>query len=656
MTHIPLVRRNFRWFIVPVAFTVAGTMALHHLGQILDGISSQEIIFAASFAWLLFMAVLPYFHSDMVPTAEQREKALRLRINVTIPAHNEDPAMFLRGLNSLVGQTVLPHRIHVVENGYTERKLEAVFNEWAATSCPPGVEALYDLLPDPSKKDAQAFAWAQDPSADVWATVDSDVQLDAGALENGIAPFADDKVTSVAGLLIGLNHRKNLLTRLVEAPYVNSSIGGRAAYSLLRSVNVNCGALAFYRASAVRKYVHHYLNHTVLGRKFPYGDDAMMTRYALNEGHAVIQNSSWGYTLHPENIRHLTKQRLRWWRSFFWGNEWLLSFFKPTTPIWWLTAFKFASFVGYTIVIPLVIVRSFQHGFTFGFLIWGLLAAGLLSQLRYFMIKRPDESFWSQLYTVALSPLSSALNVYLGFVLAYVGCFTFLKTGWSTRKTVEVGAGIASAEDTVVIKGARHARIRPQFRRWIVTGAMAASVAFAGGATWAAMSSDRTIVPAVSSPVVNEWLRDKPWAPERLGIPTPGPSATQTAAETDPGDQQGTAGTQPTPTPARTSVRPSATATPGRTPSRTPTPTRTTTPSPTQTQTSSGPAGGETSSAPVEEPSTPTEEPTDPVVVPDVPEVPAASLDEGAVQNPTAGTGGGVVEEAEPVASASSPG
>lgn len=54
-------------------------------------------------------------------------------------------------------------------------------------------------------------------------------------------------------------------------------------------------------------------------------------------------------------------------------------------------------------------------------------------------MRRADESYRSQLLTYALAPLCSLLQVYLGWMLQYVGLCTFAKTGWSTRAQVEVG-------------------------------------------------------------------------------------------------------------------------------------------------------------------------------------------------------------------------
>jgi hyaluronan synthase len=441
-----LIRRKFRYGIAAVAVVFAGVMMWHHYRQVAEyGASNQEIVFIGAFGWLLFMSVVPYFHRDVHPrTAAGRRMLDRLIVNVTVPVHNEDPAMFRAMLDSISAQTRLPQRVHVVENGYPQPKLEEVFDEWQRTSCPKGVQAWYSHILEPSKRVAQFFSWVQDAKMEIIATVDSDVQLDPGAIKNGIAPFVNRRVHSVCGMLIGLNHKKNLITRLVEPSYVTSFLGGRAAFSMVNSVNVNCGALAFYRADTLRKYLDHYMTHTIAGRTFSYGDDAMTTRYALLEGQTVFQSSSWAYTLHPENLRHLTKQRVRWWRSYFWGNVWLLRTFSPRRLIWWLTAGKFTTFAWYSVLLPYVLfVRPvIGEGWPTGTLVW-VLVIGAFAQARYLSIRRPDESLWSTFGTFLLAPLGAVLNVYLCWGLQYVGLFTCLKTGWSTRKSVEVGIGAA---------------------------------------------------------------------------------------------------------------------------------------------------------------------------------------------------------------------
>src|SRR5690606_229759 len=236
-----------------------------------------------------------------------------------------------------------------------EPTMRDVFHDWMLT-VPGSVEALFDHTPVPGKRTAQAIAVQADPAADVYATVDSDVVLQPDAMERGVAPFGRRRTMSVGGMLYGANTHRNLLTRLVELGYACSFLNGRCAYSMLKSVNVQCGALAWYRGWVWRKYLPHYLSHTVAGRYMQYGDDAMLTRYAAFEGECLMQVSAVGQTLHPERLRHLTKQRLRWWRSFFWGNEWLLRTIRPTHPLWWITVANFVRFVWFAGAIAVILI------------------------------------------------------------------------------------------------------------------------------------------------------------------------------------------------------------------------------------------------------------------------------------------------------------
>jgi hyaluronan synthase len=448
------------------AAAATAALAIHHVAQARDGgVTDLELVAAGAFLWLVFTALGPYLHRDIASPEQGSADELYLaglRVTVVVPAHNEDPAMFRAMLDSVAAQTRLPQRIHVVENGDPaagyKPSLRPAFEAWA-TAAPAGLETRYTFHPVAGKREAQAVAIEADPQADIFHTVDSDVELDPEAVERGLAAFRRRRVMGVAGLLIGRNIRqprrpgepsaahlgRRLLTRLVELSFVCSFLNGRASWSLLGSVGVNSGGHSMYRAWAVRKYLRHYLTHTVAGRRMSYGDDAMMTRYALLEGECVFQMGSWGYTLHPENLRHLRKQRTRWWRSFFWGNLWLLRVFPLTRAIWWLTAWKFVAFVWLTVAVPLVLVvgpvRSGMDGeirIPWLFAAW-LTGVAYLSMARYMAIRRPGESLRSHLLTWALAPLSAALNLYIGWALQYVGLFTCLRTDWSTRQAVEVG-------------------------------------------------------------------------------------------------------------------------------------------------------------------------------------------------------------------------
>lgn len=434
-------RRVIAPIITAVALLAAAAWGFRHALQLLDGhLTDLKFIVLASFAALVFTSIVPYFHRDYM--GKKRSGAYREYVLCIVPAHNEDPRMFELMLDSIMIQTRKPDRLHIVENGgpgYIPT-LEDVVQNWIFHSNPL-FEVYYEFNPVADKRSAQILAIETCPYATIHMTLDSDVELgDEHVIERGILPFTDQRVMSVCGFLLGKNQGKSLLTRMVDLGFIGSFLNGRASYSMLGSVAVNTGGLAFYRASVMHKYINHYLGHRIFGRKMSYGDDAMWTRYALLEGRTVFQRSAWGFTLHPENWGHLRKQRVRWHRSYFWGNLWLIRHFNPLSPVWILTVWQMTSFVWFTFAIPYVLLASPLRGtgFAWLFLFWVSLV-GYLTALPYLTVDRPDMQFREQLFNWALSPMCVLLNFYIGWILRYQGLFTCLKTGWDTRQSVEVG-------------------------------------------------------------------------------------------------------------------------------------------------------------------------------------------------------------------------
>lgn len=404
-------------------------------------VNNTTWIAVAAFLWLAVMMTLAQIHRDVPqPRSRPQRAALRaLKVTAVIPVYNEDPAMFAAMLNSLSAQTRPPQKVYVIDDGSATDDCKRVFDNWYVNTKPVQMDAYYQWKTNAGKREAQALAFHADPHADIYMTIDSDVHLDPHAVEYGLLPFSRRRTMSVCGMLVGANHRSSLLTRLVELGFVSSFLNGRAQYSTLGSVTVNTGGLAFYRGHIVQDNLNHYLTQTVMGRKVSSGDDAMMTRYALLAGRTVFQQCSLGYTLHPTGIRHLTNQRVRWWRSFFWGNIWMIRNFPMNRIAWWIITWQFITFIWMAMVMPVVLVIEpattgrFNSGF---FTIMMLLS--YIQNTKYLSMKRADDTTGHRLLMFALSPLCSMLNLYLGFVLQFAGLATVAKTGWSTRATVEV--------------------------------------------------------------------------------------------------------------------------------------------------------------------------------------------------------------------------
>jgi hyaluronan synthase len=428
-------RRSY-WVLTVTVLCALGWLAYYHWDQVRIPILRTPVIIL-SFGWLIVILVAAHFNHPIRWRGTMKYKVLGV-----VPNHNEDPAMFRRMLDSLAAQTYHLHALIVVENGATNGECRKVFDAWATTqNAIPNVEMLYN--PKPSKRHAQGRAWQHTWAAtcDITGTIDGDVELAPTAVENGLRPFRDAHVMSVAGLLVGKNHNTNVLTRLVNLSFVSSFMNGRAAWSTFRSVAVNCGGLAFYRMHIVQQHLGDYLGQTLLGKEVNSGDDRILTGYAALHGKTVFQETCVGYTLLPENMGHLTRQRGRWWRSFWWGGVWLLRRFSPDRAIWWLVLSQYITFALYAVMIPIILLYDpLKTGhFPWEFFVY-IAGLSYVRMARTLKVRRPDESTKAQVLTYLLgAPFVPLLNLWLCTILQFWGAVTFWETGWRTRKTVEVG-------------------------------------------------------------------------------------------------------------------------------------------------------------------------------------------------------------------------
>lgn len=417
-----------------IVSVVLTTLAVYHIWQLTKINHWFIVVNSIMFIWIVGSIVLS--HSNRRWNAPE-DFVYGCRTTVIIPVHNEDPRVFAQLMEALDAQTRLPDKVHFVDDHSGTNECQKLFDDWSKRT--PIRELQYSYLErQMHKRRAQARAFLADTAAEVYVTVDSDTVLDKRAVEEVIKPFYEARVMAVAGLLLGLNQKTNLLTRLVDLSFVSSFTNGRAAWSAVKSVAVSCGGLAAYRGSVVRKYQEEYVNQKVGSNTIPTGDDRMMTGYGALEGWTIYQESAVGYTLLPENIGHLTRQRIRWWRSFFWGGYWLICRFPISRLIWWLVVWQFVSFVLFSIIFPIVlIIHPIMSGdFPWEFFLYIFLLS-YVRPIRYLSVKREDLSFRQQLGIYALSPLSTLLQMYLSNALQYVGLFTMTKSGWGTRGKVE---------------------------------------------------------------------------------------------------------------------------------------------------------------------------------------------------------------------------
>ncbi len=435
-----------KWYPI-VATLVTGYLTwlfIYHIHQLSIPLWRIPVIII-SFAWLSVTIIAAHFNQ---PT---RGPIPHLSTAVLIPSRNEDPKMLEEMFRSLDNQAFMPALVVFVENGESNGDAEAVFRRWAQNT---PIEHTYFISRNrPGKRSAQVVGcgWIAEnyPKIEVLCTVDGDTKLDSMAMAEGLKAFNDAEVTSVAGLLVGQNYNINLLTRIVNLGFVSSFMNGRAAWSTFRSVAVNCGGLAFYRMWVVKKHLGEYGTQTLFGNEVNSGDDRMLTAFSALEGDTVFQHTSVGFTLLPVNASHLNRQRVRWWRSFWWGGIWGIRRFNPNQGIWWLLLSQYITFALYAIMFPVVLIYDpiANLKFPWAFLLY-VTGLSYLRSARTLKVKRPDQSTVNQIIEyLLLSPLVTIINLWLCTLLQWWGLVTFWKTDWMTRGTgVEVG--FASAENT----------------------------------------------------------------------------------------------------------------------------------------------------------------------------------------------------------------
>lgn len=364
-----------------------------------------------------------------------------LRVCAVMPIHNEDPAYAVAGVASMLAQTRPIDRIHVVDDGSTDRMAAALAVrdhllanggrvEWAVTVLPSNV----------GKRHALAYGFSAAPDADVFLCVDSDTVLHRDAVAEGLRPFSDRDVAAVTGLVSAHNRRRNVLTRLIDLRYVSAFLSERAAYSAFGAVLCCCGSLSFYRAEVVRENLQDFLHQYFLGRNATFGDDRRLTNYALRARKVVLAERSRASTAVPERLSHYVRQQIRWNKSFFRESLWVLSTFPMRSAAFWLTLSEVAMWiaVGSALLAAAVVYPLIgQIGHLREMLVFILLAAWARNAA-YLEHRREGVRRSDRLLVFAMAPLYGLLHIVVLIPVRIYALLTLRQGRWGTRTHVEV--------------------------------------------------------------------------------------------------------------------------------------------------------------------------------------------------------------------------
>ena len=414
------------WLAVLGSFVLTAFLAwsVTHLVALVRGAAGDPqgtlaIAWLVSFL-LLWWVPLSWLERPVRATAAQHALLDTLTVTVQVPVHDEDPAVLRACLRSVLAQTRRVDRIRVVDDGSVDGEgrpvaYDGVREGFLGEAAARGIEATWDRTEDRGRRFARMHALAQD-DADVFVMLDSGSVLERDAIREGLAPFADPMVKSVAGRVLVLNRTAAPLAVLTCLLYLPFTQGLRSAQSVLRRVTIDSGTLAFYRGEVVRACAGVYENESSRDRPLQMNDDSMLTFYALLAGDTVHQPSAIAFTLVPERLGRYFEQQLRWMRGTAVRHLWWLRYMPLGGVVFWTTVAEYLHLVlALLVTAAVVLVPDYR-------VMLGTVAAGgigigtamsYLTALRIFTVHRGDESAWFRLALFALAPLASLWRLLL---------------------------------------------------------------------------------------------------------------------------------------------------------------------------------------------------------------------------------------------------
>jgi hyaluronan synthase len=378
--------------------------------------------------------VLSWFDKpSVVASHADRRRLAQLQVTVAVPVYNEDPGLLDRCLYALVNQSRPPQLIWVVDDG-SQTDYTTLRRYWERT-WHTGTEIRWTRQQNQGKRRAHAVVFEAVPEADIFVTVDSDTTLERRAIEEGLKPFWNSGVMSVAGIEMGFNATTNLLTRLQCSLqlYAQAVIG--AAWSAAGDMYTNRGPFALYRAGAIRAFMPVYRDETFFGRHVVLGDDSILTLFASAKGKTVQQLTAFGLTMWPETLSHHLRQRIRWARGRAMRNFWRIKYRPIHSYCWWFTV---TGIYGFLFSSCLVVVVALWLPVSAPFAVRALAAIGILSipnSLRALCFRRSDENWTDRVLLFLIRPVAALWSsVVLARVVRLWGTLTVLRQGWTTRQ------------------------------------------------------------------------------------------------------------------------------------------------------------------------------------------------------------------------------
>lgn len=392
------------------------------------------------FVTLGYHLLLAWTEKVYTTTPAQQRGLNAIRVAVNVPVFNEDPVALHRALQALLEQTRLPNLIEVVQNGPLDKQqdLTEVKAWFLGQALNTSIELRWSYVAEPGKRGAQLHTLRRELGGGFFVTMDSDTVADKRAIEEGLKPFADSRVSSVASVILAYNATDRLV-RLTDAWLLTFQLAVRAAMSRMGCVLVNSGNFSLYRTSVLLEAVPSYEAEYFRGRKVEFSDDSLLTLFSHLRGKTVQQPTSFAFTVLPNKVGHHLRQQLRWMRGSTIRSIWRFRYLPLKGVAYWEHAMSWMNFVLVSFAFVYLLIWSPIAGYGVAPYM-GLFAilVAYMTSLRYLTIRRTDQKFWSQLLSWLLAPLMLLWTACVLRPLRFYAIATCWRTGWGTRSKVEV--------------------------------------------------------------------------------------------------------------------------------------------------------------------------------------------------------------------------
>ena len=444
-----LVRRRVVLAALPLLALIAA-WAITHSVTLLGWAKNQDapngfaVAYGATFMLFVWQAALFFSDRPAVATARQQRQLDELRVLVPVPSFNESPEALKSTVAAVLNQDRRPYMIYVVDDGSKFGSYDALL-PWFMQACrDAGVVGRWQRQDNGGKRKAQATALREtvdEHNIDVVWTVDSDARPDRRCLTEGLKPFADPDVQTVTSVILTENTRQSMLARIMDLVMLSLQLTDRSAMSAAGAVLVNSGASAFYRAAVILDNMDSYLNETFFNRHMKISDDSLLTLFGQIRGRTVQQPTSLVFTTMPHTFRGHWKQQTRWGRGSFIRSWWRMKYLPTNRFSYWWHLVRWSGFgintaalVAIVVVDPIVTDRPASVYLRIA--AWSVLVQVCLGSsimLRYFCVRRTDQSLAYQIGTFLLAPVAVLWSATVLRANRWYSIATCLNMGWQTR-------------------------------------------------------------------------------------------------------------------------------------------------------------------------------------------------------------------------------